>query len=135
MFRFLLIMAGTLLSTDDDAVVSQAVCIGVVLVHLIVHRRLQPFAEDTLRVSLNKQAEVALVCQLLSMTLGLVSTAVGADGEDSAAAWPVSVGSIIALLVPVVLALVAKRCARKRQTGTVFPEEEEAGRSEGAGGE
>ena len=117
MFRFLLIMAGTLLSADDVVVVGQAVCIGVVLVHLIAHHRLQPFAEDTLRVSLNKQAEVALVCQLLSMTLGLVSTAVVADGEDSAAAWPVSVGSIIALAVPVVLALMAKW-----SSGKVYPE-------------
>ena len=129
-------MAGTLLSADNVVVVGQAVCIGVVLVHLVAHHRLQPFAEDTLRVSLNKQAEVALVCQLLSMSLGLVSTAVGADGEDSAAAWPVSVGSIVALAVPVVLALAVKRCARKRQTGKVFPErEEEAPPEEASGGD
>ena len=101
----------------------------VVLVNLVAHHQIKPFKEDTLRASLNKQAEMALLFQLLAMSLGLLSTLVGADAEVRLGGW----GACVAGFSP------GPGCAACRGAcGAEALEEEESGgpdgRCDGSGG-
>jgi len=114
----LLIMSGILLTTH--VTLSQCLCMAIILANLVAHHWLQPFKRDTLRVSLNQQAGVALGSQLSAVVLGLIATLTGAGEPDAspAAAAVLSVGSVVSMMLPIMVAVVVKQCPKKNQGTT-----------------
>ena len=110
--RLFLLITGALLSSDYF--LSQSACIGATVVALVIQFKVTPFAEPVDHegkwFSLNRQALVALQCQLLGMLLGLVTSVVHRDSTGLRVDDGASAGSAIAVCAVALLSLFLPVC-------------------------
>ena len=109
--RFALILLGTLLRNH---VASQCICLAITGFGLALQLKRRPFVESVAAAkhwtSLNKQAAMALFCQVCALALGLVSTLTEASttDTDSALGITIALGVLVAFLAPALMTIASE---------------------------
>ena len=134
--RLMLIVVGTL---SEQIVVSQCFSVIITIAACALQYKLQPFVEDeeeaTKWSGLNNQAMATLMCQLMAIVLGMLSTAVAAADsvKGSALGFSIALGSLVALVTPPAMAMTIEyKALREARTLARLLQEQASGQAKGA---